>query len=84
MYFFFQKQKQKLSSEILQLENMRKITFFGGGGGLRAPETMSPFRVIKPKTMKNDMGREGGDKIGKMGRRRLWTPPYSIHVFVVA
>jgi hypothetical protein len=43
---------------------------------LRAPETMSPFRVIKPKTMKNDMGREGGHKFGKMARRRLWMAPY--------
>ena len=30
------------------------------------------LRVIKPKAMKNDKGREGGLKIGKMGHRPLW------------
>ena len=38
-----------------------------GEGGLRAPETMSPLGVIKPKAMKNDKGRKGGQKFGKMG-----------------
>jgi hypothetical protein len=28
----------------------------------RAPETMSPLGVIKPKVMKDDKGREGGHK----------------------
>ena len=42
---------------------------------LRAPEMMSPLRVIKPKTMKTDKGREAGHKIGKMSRRRLWIAP---------
>ena len=37
---------------------------------------MSPLRVIEPKTMKPDKGREGGHKIRKMGRRRLWMSPY--------
>ena len=36
---------------------------------------MSPLGVIKPKAMKNDKGREGGHKIAKMGRRRLWMTP---------
>ena len=38
---------------------------------------MSPIRVPKPKAMKNDKGREGGHKIGEMGRRRLWMAPYT-------
>ena len=42
---------------------------------MRAPETMSPLGVIKPKAMKNDKGSEGGHKFGKMGRRRLWMAP---------
>ena len=41
-------------------------------GSLRAPETMSPLGVIKPKAMKNDKGREGDLKIVKMSRRCLW------------
>ena len=51
------------------------MVFFGvffWGGGLRALKTTSPLGVIKQKEMKNDKGREGGPKIGKMGRRRLW------------
>jgi hypothetical protein len=36
---------------------------------------MSPLGVIKPKAMKNDKGREGGHKFGKMGQRRLWMAP---------
>jgi hypothetical protein len=36
-----------------------------GKGGLRAPETMSPSGVIKPKAMKNDKGREGVINSGK-------------------
>ena len=36
---------------------------------------MSPLRVIKPKAMKNNKGREGGHKIGKISRRRLWMAP---------
>ena len=46
-------------------------------GGLRAPETMSPLGVIKPKRMKTDKGRKGGGgiKLEKMGRRRLWIAP---------
>ena len=36
---------------------------------------MSPLRVIKPKTMKNDKGREGGHKIRKMGQHHLWMAP---------
>jgi hypothetical protein len=39
---------------------------------LRALKTTSPLGVTKQKEMKNDKGREGGPKIGKMGRRRLW------------
>ena len=42
---------------------------------LWASKTMSPFRVIKPKAMKNDKGREGGHKFGKLGQRRLWMAP---------
>ena len=42
---------------------------------MRAQETMSALGVIKPKAMKNDKGREGGHKFGKMGRRRLWMAP---------
>ena len=53
-----------------------------GEGGLWAPETMSPLRVIKPKAMKNDKGRDGGHKIGKMGRRRLWMAPKSDDVLI--
>ena len=34
------------------------------------------LKVIQPKAMKADKGREGGHKIGKMGRRRLWMTPY--------
>ena len=37
---------------------------------------MPPLRVIKTKTMKKDMGREGGHIFGKMGRHRLWMAPY--------
>ena len=40
--------------------------------GLRASKLISPLGVIKQKEMKNDKGREGGPKIGKNGRRRLW------------
>ena len=47
-----------------------------GGGGFRAPEMMSPLGVIKPKAMVNDKVREGGHKIGKMGRHRLWMAPW--------
>ena len=36
---------------------------------------MSSLRVIKPKAMKNDKGREGVHKIGKISRRRLWMAP---------
>ena len=36
---------------------------------------MSPLRVIEPKTMKPDKGREGGHKIRKMSRRRFWMAP---------
>ena len=50
-------------------------------GGLRAPETMSPLGVIKPKAMKNDKGREGGHKFGKMGRHRLRVAPNEIEVW---
>jgi hypothetical protein len=42
---------------------------------LRVSETTSPLGVIKPKAMKDDKGREGGHKIGKMGRHCLWTAP---------
>ena len=41
----------------------------------KGSETTSPSGVIKPKAMKDDKGREGGHKIGKMGRRRLWMSP---------
>ena len=41
---------------------------------MRSPEIMSPLRVIKLKAMKNDKGREGGHKIGKMGRHRYGWP----------
>ena len=77
-----------LSSKIPQFKPMYAIKFISlktkiiyegffkeGEGGLRAPETMSPLGVIKPKAMKNDKGREGGHKFGKMCRRRLWMAP---------
>ena len=34
-------------------------------------------------TMKNDKGREGGPKIGKMSRRRLWMAPKKEYEFLV-
>ena len=34
-----------------------------------------PLGIIKQKEMKNDKGRKGGPKIGKMGRRHLWMVP---------
>ena len=37
---------------------MGRENFFGEGG-MRVSETMSPIRVINPKTMKNDKWREG-------------------------
>jgi hypothetical protein len=40
----------------------------------------SPLGVIKQKEMKNNKGREGGPKIGKIGRHRLWMAPYRTHV----
>ena len=70
------------TSKIPQTKAMLKIfslkSYILGGGGLRAPETMSPLGVIKPKAMKNNKGREGGHKFGKLGRRRLWMAPYLI------
>ena len=36
---------------------------------------MSPLGLIKPKAMKNDKGREGDNKFGKMGRCCLWMAP---------
>jgi hypothetical protein len=57
------------------------IYFFRGKGGWRALKTTSPLGVIKQKEMKNDKGREGGSKIGKMGRRRLWMAPYENYIF---
>ena len=44
---------------------------------MRAQETMSPLGVIKPKTIKNNKGRERGHKFGKVGRHRLWMAPNS-------
>ena len=41
----------------------------------RALKPTSPLGVIKQKEMKNGKGREGGPKIKKKGRRRLWMTP---------
>ena len=51
-------------AKIHQLENKNHTRRFfkEEKGGLRAPETMSPLGVIKPKVMKDDKGREGGHK----------------------
>ena len=70
-------QFKPMYAKIHQIENKNQIWRFfkEGEGGLRAPETMSPLGVIKPKAMKNDKGREGGHKFLKMGRRRLWMAP---------
>ena len=57
------------------------LIFFFRGGGLEGSKTTSPLGVIKQKEMKNDKGREGGSKIGKMGRRRLWMAPYENYIF---
>ena len=35
----------------------------------------STLGFIKPKAIKDDKGREGGHKIGKMGQHRLWMEP---------
>ena len=66
-----------LTGKISQFKPIFKFTsmIFWGEGGLRALKTTSSIRVIKPKEMKNDKGRVGGPKIGKMGRRRLWMAP---------
>ena len=74
------------NAQINQLENMSKITYIIhevflaglGEGGKRASKTTSFSRLIKPKAMKNNKGREGGGghKIGNMGRRRLWMTLY--------
>jgi hypothetical protein len=60
--------------------SIKDVSTEGEGGGLEGSETISPLRVIKPKAMKNDKGREGGrggQKIEKMGLRRLWMAPCS-------
>jgi hypothetical protein len=49
------------------------VYFFIFLGGLRNDIS---FKVIQPEAIKADKGREGGPKIGKMGRRRLWMAPY--------
>ena len=38
------------------------------------------FKVIQPEVIKADKMREGGPKIGKMGRRRLWMAPKSYSI----
>ena len=40
----------------------------------KVSETTSPSGVIK--AMKDNKGREGGHKIGKMGQRCIWMAPY--------
>ena len=50
---------------------------------LRAPETMSLLRVIKPKAMKNDKGRVGVIKLNVVDGRllRLQIYPYKRRPF---
>ena len=52
-------QFKPMYAKIHQLENKNHIGRFLRRG-LRAPETMSPLGVIKPKAMKNDKGEGGG------------------------
>jgi hypothetical protein len=44
---------------------------------VKALKTTNTLGVMELKAMKNDKGREGGHKIGEMGRRRLWKAPYT-------
>ena len=48
--------------------SIKDVSTEGEGGGLEGSETISPLRVIKPKAMKNDKGREGGGVI----KSRKW------------
>ena len=59
-----------------KLENTLFLEMGVGEGRLEASKTTSPFGFIKPKAMINNIGREGGREIRKMGRHRLWMAPY--------
>ena len=62
------------SIENVELQSLNFITQESGiiYISMQAPKMMSPVRVIKPKAMENNKGREWGHKIGKMGRRRIF------------
>ena len=70
----------RLFSKIPQFKSMLKFInlkirylnefFWGEKGDLRTQNDVF-FWDYKPKGMKNDKGREGGHKIGKMGGHRL-------------